>query len=142
VNDPFNLERFVHAQDPVLEEVCSELRRGEKAGHWMWFVFPQIKGLGHSETTRFYAISSRNEAEAYLSHPVLGPRLRECTRRVIEVEGRSIAEIFRYPDNLKFMSSMTLFAHIAAENQLFHDALNKYFGGQFDDRTLQLLRKT
>ena len=142
MNDPFNLERFVQAQDPVFNEVCSQLRRGKKTGHWMWFVFPQIKGLGPSETTRFYAISSRAEAQAYLSHPVLGSRLRECTRHVIEIEGRSIAEIFGYPDNLKFMSSMTLFAHTAADNQLFLDAIKRYFGGQFDDRTVQLLRQT
>ncbi len=142
MNDPFNLERFVQAQDPVFTEVCAQLRQGKKTGHWMWFVFPQIQGLGHSKTTQLYAISSQKEAQAYLGHPVLGPRLRECTRHVMEVEGRSIAEIFGYPDDLKFRSSMTLFAYTAAENQLFLDALKKYFGGQVDDRTVQLLEKT
>lgn len=139
VNDPFNLQRFVDAQEGVFEQVLSELRAGCKQGHWMWFVFPQTEGLGHSPTARMYAISSREEAEAYLKHPILGPRLRECTRLVTLVEGRSIHQIFGYPDDLKFRSCMTLFAHATSDNQAFRDALQKYFGGEFDRLTLDRL---
>ncbi|MGB7542018.1 MAG: DUF1810 domain-containing protein [Burkholderiales bacterium] len=134
MNDPHDLQRFVDAQAPVFEQVCAELREGRKRSHWMWFVFPQIKGLGHSETARRFAISSREEAEAYLQHPVLGPRLRECTRLVNLVEGRSIEQIFGHPDDVKFRSSMTLFAHVASGNPVFQEALQKYFGGKRDDR--------
>lgn len=111
LNDPYRLERFVEAQDPIYNDVCSELRTGCKIGHWMWFIFPQIKGLGNSGTSRKFAISSLEEAEAYLKHPILGSRLRECAELVNLVEGRSVDEIFGYPDRLKFRSSMTLFAH-------------------------------
>lgn len=134
-----SLERFVEAQEPVIERVLGELRAGRKASHWMWFVFPQIRGLGHSPTAQRFAISSRAEAEAYLRHEVLGPRLRECTRLVNAVEGRRVEEIFGYPDHLKFHSSMTLFAHAAADNQVFLDALRKYFGGEEDSLTLERL---
>ncbi|MGC2517804.1 MAG: DUF1810 domain-containing protein [Burkholderiales bacterium] len=134
MNDPHDLQRFVDAQAPVFEQVCAELREGRKRSHWMWFVFPQIKGLGHSETARRFAISSREEAEAYLQHPVLGPRLRECTRLVNLVEGRSIEQIFGHPDDVKFRSSMTLFAHVASGNPVFQEALQKYFEGKPDDR--------
>lgn len=139
MNDPYDLQRFVDAQGPVFEQVRSELMEGRKRGHWMWFIFPQIKGLGHSLTTNKFAISSREEAEAYLRHPILGPRLRECTRLVILVEGRSINQIFGYPDDLKFRSSMTLFAHATSENQAFNDALQKYFGSEVDRLTLERL---
>lgn len=139
VNDPHDLQRFVNAQNRVFEQVCSELREGRKKGHWMWSIFPQVKGLGHSLMASQFAISSREEAEAYLKHPILGPRLRECSRLVNLVEGRSIDQIFGYPDNLKFRSSMTLFAHVKAENQVFKDALEKYFGGESDRRTLERL---
>jgi len=105
----------------------------------MWFIFPQIKGLGHSDMATEFAISSREEAEAYLKHSVLGPRLRECSRLVIRVEGHSIEDIFGYPDNLKFWSSMTLFAQVTSENQIFKDALKKYFGGKFDRLTIERL---
>ena len=105
----------------------------------MWFIFPQMKGLGHSETANYYGISSRQEAEAYLAHPVLGPRLRECTNLITMVEGRSIDQILGYPDNLKFRSSMTLFASTGSENQIFRDALQKYFDGKPDQLTLKLL---
>ena len=137
-----SLDRFVQAQEPVIERVLAELRAGRKASHWMWFVFPQIQGLGRSGTAQRFAISSRAEAEAYLRHSVLGPRLRECTQLVNAVEGRSIEEIFGYPDDLKFRSSMTLFAHATADNQVFVDALNKYFGGEYDQLTLDQLRAT
>jgi len=138
-NDPYNLRRFVDSQDPCFERVCSELRDGRKTGHWMWFIFPQIKGLGHSPLALKYAISSREEAEAYLRHSILGPRLRECTRLVNLTEGRSIEQIFGYPDDLKFRSCMTLFAHATADNQVFMDALQKYCGGRFDPLTLEQL---
>ena len=134
-----SLERFVEAQEPVIERVLAELRAGRKASHWMWFVFPQIRGLGHSPTAQRFAISSRAEAEAYLRHEVLGPRLRECTRLVNAVEGRRVEELFGYPDHLKFHSSMTLFAHAAADNQVFLDALRKYFGGEEDPLTVERL---
>lgn len=133
------LDRFVDAQQPVIERVLAELRAGRKASHWMWFVFPQIQGLGHSATARRFAIQSFAEAEAYLRHPVLGPRLRECTRLVNEVEGRGIEDIFGYPDHLKFRSSMTLFAHATEDSQMFREALRKYFGGQEDPLTVERL---
>ena len=137
--DPYNLQRFIDAQKPIFEEVCAELREGCKRSHWMWFIFPQLKGLGFSETARMFAVSSRAEAEAYLEHPILGPRLRECTQLVTLIEGRSIDRIFGYPDNLKFRSSMTLFAHATSENEVFLKALKMYFGGKFDQATLDLL---
>jgi uncharacterized protein (DUF1810 family) len=137
--DPHNLQRFVDAQAPAFEDVCGELRAGQKRSHWIWFIFPQMKGLGRSELADFYGISSRQEAEAYLAHPVLGPRLRECTRLVNVVEGRSIDQIFGYPDNMKFRSSMTLFASTGIDNQIFRDALQKYFAGEPDQRTIELL---
>lgn len=119
------LQRFVEAQDPVYERVLAELRGGRKVTHWMWFVFPQMKGLGRSPMAEKYGIASHAEAEAYLKHPVLGPRLRECTRLVNEIEGRSIDEIFGYPDNLKFRSCMTLFASATEDNAVFTEALKK-----------------
>ena len=134
--DDYHLERFIEAQEPVFTQACSELRAGEKRSHWMWFIFPQIRGLGHSPIAKFYAISSRAEAAAYLEHPVLGPRLRESTRLVNLVEGRSAEQIFGYPDYLKFRSSMTLFAHATTENEIFVAAIEKYFGGEYDSATL------
>ena len=136
VNDPYNLQRFVDAQDPVFDEVRAELRAGRKRGHWMWFIFPQIKGLGRSQLASTYAIASREEAAAYLGHPVLGPRLRECTRLVNLIAGRSIEDFLGYPDDRKFRSSMTLFAHASNDNQVFLDALEKYFDGDSDRLTL------
>jgi uncharacterized protein (DUF1810 family) len=137
--DPYNLERFVEAQAPVYEEVRAELRAGRKRSHWMWFVFPQIAGLGGSAMAVRYAISSREEAAAYLAHPLLGPRLRECAGLVLQVEGRPLDEILGEIDALKFRSSMTLFAHAADDNQLFLDALRKYFAGEADPLTLARL---
>jgi uncharacterized protein (DUF1810 family) len=133
------LQRFVDAQDGVYQQVLEELRAGCKRGHWMWFVFPQLAGLGHSPMAVRFALGSRREAAAYLSHPVLGPRLRECTRLVTCVQGRGIEEIFGYPDNLKFRSSMTLFAHAASDNRVFTEALQKYYGAGYDDATLERL---
>lgn len=136
VIDPFDLQRFVDAQAPVYEQVGRELRAGQKRSHWMWFVFPQLKGLGHSPMAQRFGITSRAEAEAYLQHPVLGSRLRECTQWVMQVDGRGIDNIFGYPDDLKFHSSMTLFAEVSVDSQLFAEALNKFFAGKPDSRTL------
>jgi|SRR6516162_4729844 len=138
-NDAYDLQRFVDAQNPRFEGVRAELRSGRKTSHWMWFIFPQIKGLGHSPLARKFAISSREEADAYLRHSILGPRLRECTQIVNLIEGRSIEQIFGSPDDLKFRSCMTLFAHATADNQLFMDALQKYCGGKSDLLTLERL---
>jgi uncharacterized protein (DUF1810 family) len=138
-NDHHNLQRFVDAQSPVFEEACVELQEGRKKGHWMWFIFPQIEGLGYSQLARKFAISSREEATAYLNHPILGPRLRHCTRLITLVEGRSIDQIFGAPDDLKFHSAMTLFANATSDNQVFRDALHKYFGGEMDRLTLERL---
>ena len=138
-NDRYDLQRFVDAQQPVFDAVCAELRDGRKRSHWMWFIFPQIAGLGNSEMTRRYAISSLDEARAYLAHPVLGNRLRECSRLVADVQGRSAEEIFGYPDDMKFRSSMTLFAQVSPGNTIFNDCLDKYFSGKLDPLTLARL---
>ena len=139
MNDPYDLQRFVDAQDPVYNQVCTELRDGYKRSHWMWFIFPQIKGLGHSPIANKFAISSLQEAKAFLDHPILGPRLRECTRLVTLLEGRSIDQIFGHTDSLKFGSSMTLFAHATPDNQVFKNALEKYFEAEFDPLTVERL---
>jgi uncharacterized protein (DUF1810 family) len=139
MSDPYDLQRFVDAQNPVYDRVRTELQEGRKRSHWMWFIFPQIVGLGSSPLARRFAISSLSEAAAYLQHPVLGPRLAECTRLVNLIEGRSIEQVFGYPDDLKFRSSMTLFARASADNQVFVDALQKYFNGEFDPATLERL---
>ncbi len=139
MDDPFDLKRFVDAQAPVYQRVLAELRNGRKASHWMWFIFPQIKGLGSSPMANTYAIASRAEAQAYLDHPVLGARLRQCTRLVTAVPDRSIAEILGYPDDLKFRSSMTLFAAVTADAKDFTDALDKFYGGKADPATLERL---
>ncbi len=139
MNDRYNLQRFVDAQKSVYDRVRAELSGGRKTAHWMWFIFPQIRGLGHSAMARQYEIASLDEARAYLDHPILGPRLRECTRLINEVEGRSIHDILGYPDDLKFRSSMTLFAQATSDNQIFLDALAKYFDGEFDPLTVDRL---
>ena len=141
MNDPYDLQRFVDAQDRVYARVVSELRAGLKTSHWMWFVFPQVAGLGSSPMAQKYAIDSLDEASAYLAHPVLGPRLRECTQLVLDVIGRDISDILGYPDNLKFHSSMTLFAAVDGAPQLFETALVQYFAGEPDVRTLEILGK-
>jgi uncharacterized protein (DUF1810 family) len=138
-SDPYNLERFLKAQAAVFEQVCVELRGGQKRSHWMWFVFPQLEGLGHSAMAQRFGISSLEEAEAYVNHPVLGARLRQCTELVNQIEGRTVNQIFGYPDDLKFRSCMTLFAQVPADNQVFKDALEKYFGGEADAQTLARL---
>jgi uncharacterized protein (DUF1810 family) len=139
MSDPFDLTRFVDAQASTYETALAELRAGRKRSHWMWFVFPQVAGLGSSPMAQRYAISGLEEARAYLDHPLLGPRLRACTAAVNAVEGRSAHEIFGGPDDLKFRSSLTLFAAAAPDEPLFRLALEKYFDGAPDPRTLQVL---
>lgn len=137
--DAYNLHRFLTAQAPIYNNVLGELRARRKSSHWIWFIFPQIAGLGHSAMAQQFAIASLNEAKAYLQHPALGPRLRECTQLVLNVEGRTAEEIFGYPDNLKFRSCMTLFLTAATDNTIFKNALHKYFDGQPDQSTLDIL---
>ena len=138
MTDDYNLHRFLDAQDQVYETVLGELRTGKKSSHWMWFIFPQITGLGRSELAQTFAIASLDEVRAYLQHPVLGLRLRECTQLVINVEGRNAEEIFGYPDHLKFRSCLTLFMTATTDNKVFKDALLKYFDGKPDALTLDL----
>lgn len=135
----YKLERFVAAQEPLYSQVLAELRAGAKRSHWMWFVFPQIAGLGFSAMAQRYALGSLDEARAYLAHPVLGPRLRDCVRLVLEAEGRDAGAIFGTPDDAKFRSSLTLFARAAPGEALFGDALDKYYGGAEDAATLAKL---
>jgi uncharacterized protein (DUF1810 family) len=143
---PFDLERFVEAQASIYEQARAELAAGQKQSHWMWFIFPQIHGLGSSPTARHFAISGLDEAIAYLNHPALGLRLRKCTGLIHALEGRSVSEVFGYPDDLKFHSSVTLFAEAARSNctangddHVFQDVLNKYFTGEPDRATLARL---
>ena len=139
-DDPFDLQRFVDAQAPVYERVRAELKKGRKQSHWMWFIFPQIAGLGHSAMAQRYAISSLDEAKAYLVHSVLGRRLLECTRLMIQVEGKTAYDILGSPDDMKFHSCLTLFARAAPQEEIFMDALEKYFGGAEDQGTVARLR--
>ncbi|MDD1611341.1 MAG: DUF1810 domain-containing protein [Methylococcaceae bacterium] len=135
----FDLTRFIEAQADSYATALSELKSGQKHSHWMWYIFPQLDGLGHSEIAKYYAIKSLAEAQQYLNHPVLGKRLLECTAAVLAVEGRTILDIMGFPDNLKLNSSMTLFAHIANSNPVFIAVIDKYFAGKQDVKTLQLL---
>jgi uncharacterized protein (DUF1810 family) len=134
-----NLDRFVEAQAPVYPRALAELTTGRKQSHWMWFVFPQLSGLGRSPMAQHYAIHSLEEARSYLAHPLLGTRLKECTSAVLGIIGKSAHEIFDTPDDLKFHSSMTLFAHAAPDEPLFRAALEKYFNGTEDALTLEKL---
>lgn len=136
-----DLDRFVAAQEPVMGRVRADLAEGVKRGHWMWFVFPQVIGLGASEIALNFAISSSDEARAFLTHPVLGPRLVECARAALDWKDRPIGDLFPYPDDLKFRSCMTLFAHVAPEEPVFAEALDVFFGGARDRRTLELLAR-
>jgi uncharacterized protein (DUF1810 family) len=136
MDDAFDLRRFVSAQAPVIDDVRRELRDGRKTTHWMWFVFPQIAGLGRSPTARHFAIASRAEAEAYLEHPMLGPRLVECTRLVLAHRGQAADAIFGFPDTLKFQSCLTLFAECSGDG-VFDEALGAFFGGERDAATLE-----
>jgi len=137
--DPYHLQRFVDAQRDTYAQVERELLAGHKQSHWMWFIFPQIRGLGRSAMAQKYAISSLAEAKAYLAHEVLGRRLRACTQLVNAVHDHTIDDIFGYPDHLKFHSAMTLFAHATDDNQPFIDALRKYFDSRSDPRTIERL---
>jgi uncharacterized protein (DUF1810 family) len=137
--DQYDLQRFVDAQQPVYARVTDELRAGDKRSHWMWFIFPQIEGIGSSPTAQRYAISGLDEARSYLTHPLLGPRLRECTAIVNGIEGKTLDEIFGYPDNRKFCSSMTLFARAAQDNAIFESALRKYCDDKPDPLTVARL---
>jgi uncharacterized protein (DUF1810 family) len=139
MTDPTDLDRFVQAQEPVIQQVRRELAAGRKRTHWMWFIFPQLRGLGRSSTAAFYGIASLDEAKAYLAHPVLGARLIECAQLVNAVEDRSAHEIFGSPDDLKFHSCMTLFARADPRQPAFATALRKYFGNHPDQGTLDLL---
>ena len=138
--DPFNLARFVSAQEKVYPTVLAELRNGEKRTHWMWYIFPQLAGLGHSPTAQHYAIQSRAEAKHYLAHPIRGPRLLEGTAAVLAITGRSAWEIFGSPDDLKLKSCMTLFAAVADPGSSFTQVLDLYFQGEADQQTLRVLR--
>jgi uncharacterized protein (DUF1810 family) len=138
-DDPYELNRFISAQKGVYDRVLAELRGGQKRTHWMWFVFPQIDGLGHSPTTMLYAIKSLDEARQYLNHPVLGARLVESAEAVLAVSGRSASDIFGHPDDWKLQSSMTLFALVAEPGSVFERVLEKYYQGKRDARTLQIL---
>jgi len=143
-HDPYNLARFLTAQESSYSQAVAELRRGRKQSHWIWYIFPQLKGLGSSETSHFFGIASLAEAEAYLAHPVLGERLRECTQLVLDIPNKAVGDIFPYPDDLKFGSSMTLFAAASeptAAPSLFQQALDRFFDGKPDARTLGLLRQ-
>lgn len=141
MNGAFDLDRFVIAQDPVFEAVLLELRQGQKREHWIWFIFPQLRGLGRSWEADHFGIASLEEADAYLRHPILGQRLVECTAIVNRIDGHSTQEIFGGIDSIKFRSSMTLFAEIEPHKKVFTDALEKYFGGEPDRLTLEMLRR-
>jgi uncharacterized protein (DUF1810 family) len=138
-NDPFNLQRFVSAQARDYEIAREELRNGRKRTHWIWYIFPQIDGLGYSANSKFYAIKSKAEAQNYLEHPLLGARLLECANILLKLEGRSASEIFGAPDDLKLKSSMTLFAAVQSQESAFARVLDKYFQGKRDIRTIELL---
>ncbi len=138
-DDPYNLSRFLEAQEDDFEQALSEIKAGRKRTHWMWYIFPQFEGLAFSSTSQHYAIKSVEEARAYLDHPVLGPRLRECAEAAVSVEGRSAAEIFGSPDDLKLRSCATLFACVSPPGSVFERLLDKFYGGRRDEKTLQLL---
>ena len=139
MDEPFHLGRFLDAQSRSYETALSELRAGEKRSHWIWYVFPQLEGLGMSPTSKRFAIRSLDEARAYLEHPLLGSRLLECADAVLRVEGRSAAEIFGSPDDLKLRSCATLFACVSPAGSVFHRLLARFYGNERDDRTLRLL---
>jgi len=139
-SDPYQLQRFLDAQDPIYDEVITELRSGEKHSHWMWFIFPQVEGLGTSPTSRFYAIKSLAEAEGFLEHPILGARLLECCQTLLGVQFRSAFEIFGHPDDWKLQSSMTLFSIVSPAPVPFDQVLERYFEGIRDERTIQIVK--
>jgi uncharacterized protein (DUF1810 family) len=137
--DPFNLARFVSAQDGVYQVALAEIMAGDKRSHWMWFIFPQLAGLGTSSMAQRYALAGIDEAAEFLAHPVLGPRLIECCRAILKLQGKSARQIFGSPDDLKLRSSMTLFARVPSPPPEFQQVLDKYFAGEPDKRTLSIL---
>ncbi len=137
----FDPNRFLEAQESIYDEAITEIRAGRKRTHWMWFIFPQLIGLGTSSTAVRYAIENLDDASAYLTHPILGPRLIECAEAVLAVHGKSATEIFGSPDDLKLRSSATLFAQVSPANSAFHQIVDKYYGSMPDTRTLELMRK-
>ncbi|VTR92233.1 Uncharacterized protein OS=Thiorhodovibrio sp. 970 GN=Thi970DRAFT_04806 PE=4 SV=1: DUF1810 [Gemmata massiliana] len=139
MSDTHNLNRFVQAQEDDYDQALAEIQGGRKRSHWMWYIFPQFDGLGFSSVSKQYAIKSRAEAEAYLAHPILGPRLIECTEAALRVDGRSAPEIFGSPDDLKLRSCATLFARVSTAGSVFDQLLDKYYSGERDAKTLQLL---
>jgi uncharacterized protein (DUF1810 family) len=139
LDDPYDLNRFLRAQEGVYDRALAELKSGRKRTHWMWYIFPQIDGLGYSATAKHYSVKSIEEARRYLDHPVLGKRLLECTEAVVAIRGGSVSEIFGYPDDLKFKSSMTLFEKIAGSGSVFSSARDKCCHGERDAATLRLL---
>jgi len=139
-NDPYKLERFVAAQAGVFEQALSEVRNGQKVSHWMWYIFPQLRGLGQSETALRYGILNLAEARAYLEHPMLGPRLIAISQAALSVNKKTATEIFGKPDDMKLRSCATLFAEVTDVDSVFQEILDKYFGGNADPRTIQLLR--
>jgi len=141
VSDPHNLSRFLEAQRDVYRRALAEIRCGRKRSHWMWFIFPQIDGLGFSATTKRYSIKSRAEAEAYLAHPILGLRLLEICAAALQVEGKSALEIFGSPDDMKLKSCATLFALVSPRDSVFHRIIDRYFDGRVDEATLELVRQ-
>lgn len=141
MDEDYDLDRFLEAQAPVYASALAELRAGRKRSHWMWFVFPQLIGLGRSPTANHFALKSRSEALAYLRHPLLGSRLAECTAAMLAVADRDVSDVLGYPDDLKFRSSMTLFAQLSGPGSPYHLALEAYFGGEPDQRTLNLLEE-
>jgi uncharacterized protein (DUF1810 family) len=139
-DDPFHLQRFVAAQEDSYETALAEIAAGCKVSHWMWYIFPQVAGLGHSSMSRRYAIGGVAEAQAYLEHPVLGPRLTACAEAALSVPDKTVYEIFGSPDDLKLKSSATLFAHVAPPGSVFEQLLDRFYGGEADAKTLQLLK--
>jgi uncharacterized protein (DUF1810 family) len=138
-DDPYNLQRFIAAQDDDYAAALAEIRSGRKRSHWMWYVFPQFEGLGASATSRLYAVKSIAEAVAYLRHPLLGARLRECAQAVLDIDHRSATDIFGSPDDMKLRSCATLFANVSHEGSVFHHIIDKFFAGRHDERTVQLI---
>jgi uncharacterized protein (DUF1810 family) len=138
-NDPYNLNRFVEAQHDTYEQALSELNSGRKRSHWMWYIFPQLDGLGFSSTSRLYAIKNLDEARAILEHPLLGPRLLECAQAVLRIDGRTASQIFGSPDDMKLKSCATLFACVSPDGSVFHRLLARYYGRGVDSKTLRLL---
>ena len=139
MTDPYDLNRFVRAQEETYEQALTELERGRKQSHWMWFIFPQLDGLGSTPISRFYSIKSEDEARAYLAHPVLGPRLTQCAEAILAVDGKSATAILGSPDDLKLRSCATLFAHVSPPGSVFERVLDKFYSGERDPATLRLL---